>query len=77
MSEHSDAVAVVVTVADDRLDDLDAIRDALTQAGLRVTQVLSGAGIISGTLAADGVQRLRAVPGVQDVETDAPMRALE
>lgn len=58
---------VVISVADDRFD-LSAVVDALRVAGLRVTEVLDGVGVVTGTVDGAALGALSTVPGVVDVE---------
>lgn len=60
---------VIVSVADDQLADMSTVVDALRRAGLTVTDVLDGAGVITGTVAGNAVAGLATVPGVVDVES--------
>ncbi len=55
-------------MADDQLADLSAVVDALRDAGLRVGEVLTAAGVVTGTADSDRISSLSAVPGVADVE---------
>ena len=59
---------VVISVADDQVDDLSTVVDALRAAGLRVGEVLDSAGIVTGTVDGEALASLSAVPGVVDVE---------
>jgi hypothetical protein len=59
---------VVISVADDQVDDLSTVVDALRAAGLRVGEVLDSAGIVTGTVDGEALASLSAVPGVLDVE---------
>lgn len=59
---------VVISVADDQVDDMSTVVDALRAAGLRVGEVLDSAGIVTGTVDGEAVASLSAVPGVLDVE---------
>jgi hypothetical protein len=63
-----DAVAVVVSVADDALGDLDDVVTRLRVAGLRVDRVLDTIGMVTGFVRADAVATLGSVPGVAGVE---------
>ncbi|GAB3443719.1 hypothetical protein [Actinophytocola sediminis] len=65
---------VIVSVADDRLADLPTVVDALRRAGLTVTEVLDGAGVITGTVDQDAIAALSTVPGVADVEIQRDLR---
>ena len=59
---------VVISVADDQVDDMSTVVDALRAAGLRVGEVLDSAGIVTGTVVGEALASLSAVPGVVDVE---------
>jgi hypothetical protein len=59
---------VVISVADDQVDDMSTVVDALRAAGLRVSEVLDSAGVVTGTVDGDALGSLSAVPGVVDVE---------
>lgn len=61
-------VEVLVSVADDRLVELSTVVAALRAAGLAVDGVLEALGVVTGSIAADAVDSLRAVPGVAAVE---------
>jgi hypothetical protein len=65
-------VRVIVSVADD--GDLAEVAAALVRAGLAVTEVLAGAGVVTGTADGAAVAALAAVPGVADVETEREVR---
>jgi hypothetical protein len=59
---------VVISVADDQVDDISAVVDALRAAGLRVGEVLDSVGMVTGTVDGEALASLSAVPGVVDVE---------
>lgn len=59
---------VVISVADDQVDDMSTVVDALRAAGLRVGEVLDSSGIVTGTVDGEALASLSAVPGVLDVE---------
>jgi hypothetical protein len=63
-------VPVIVSVADDRLADMSTVADALRDAGMRVGEVLSAAGVVTGTVDSERLPSLSAVPGVADVESE-------
>jgi hypothetical protein len=63
-------VGVVVSVADDHLDDLTGVVERLRRAGLLVDDVLDAVGVITGRVAADDLDALESVPGVVQVERD-------
>lgn len=59
---------VLVTMTDKGLDDLPTVVEALRGAGLTVTDVLEGIGVVSGTVDRAGLTALSTVPGVAEVE---------
>jgi hypothetical protein len=59
---------VVISVADDQVEDMSGVVDALRDAGLRVQEVLDSAGIVTGTVDGEALATLSTVPGVVDVE---------
>ena len=59
---------VVISVADDQVDDMSTVVDALRAVGLRVSEVLDSAGIVTGTVDGAALASLSTVPGVVDVE---------
>ncbi|MFJ6676530.1 hypothetical protein ACIQMJ_35960 [Actinosynnema sp. NPDC091369] len=65
---------VVVSVADESLAHLPTVVAALRDAGMVVRDVLAGLGVVTGSVAAGGGDRLGTVPGVAHVEVD---RAVE
>ncbi|HEV2783227.1 MAG TPA: hypothetical protein VGX25_27910 [Actinophytocola sp.] len=68
MDQADNPVSVVVSVADDHLDSFAEVVTDLRRAGLRVDDVLATVGMVTGTIAADSVEALDAVPGVAEVE---------
>jgi hypothetical protein len=63
---------VLVSTDDDA--DLAAVVEALRQAGLSVTEVLTEVGVVIGTADSDKLASLSAVPGVAEVE---PQRTIQ
>jgi hypothetical protein len=63
-------VPVVVALEDERLADMSAVVDALRDAGLRVREVLTAVGVVTGTVDGDRLSSLSAVPGVAAVEPE-------
>lgn len=61
---------VVVSVADDSLDDLPTVVSALRDAGMVVEDVLETLGVVTGSVAPEVGALLGAVPGVSRVEVD-------
>jgi hypothetical protein len=59
---------VVISVADDRIDDMSTVVEALRAAGLRVDEVLHSVGVVTGTVDGKSLDFLSAVPGVAEVE---------
>ena len=59
---------VVISVADDQVDDMTSVVEALRHAGLRVDEVLESVGVVTGTVDGDVLGSLSAVPGVAEVE---------
>jgi hypothetical protein len=59
---------VVISVADDRIDDMSTVVEALRAAGLRVDEVLHSVGVVTGTVDGNALQFLSTVPGVAEVE---------
>ncbi|MEU5693342.1 hypothetical protein [Actinosynnema sp. NPDC020468] len=63
-----------MSVAGGSLGDLARVVEALRGAGLVVEQVLEPLGLVTGAVAADGVDALRSVPGVAAVEPQRVVR---
>ncbi len=59
---------VVISVADDQVGDMSAVVAALRAAGLRVSEVLDSAGVVTGTVDGAALAALSTVPGVLEVE---------
>lgn len=59
---------VVISVADDQVDDMSSVVAALRHAGLRVAEVLDSVGVVTGTVDGDALGNLTTVPGVAEVE---------
>jgi enamine deaminase RidA (YjgF/YER057c/UK114 family) len=60
---------VTVLIADDRLGAIQDVAAALQEAGLRLGQVLSATGVVTGSVDDDAaMERLAAVDGVAAVE---------
>lgn len=66
--DHDEPVGVVVSVADDHLDELATVIADLRRAGLRIDDILDAVGMITGTIAESEIEALDTVPGVADVE---------
>ena len=69
-------VRIIVTVDDQHLPDIQAVATALQSAGMKVNNVLSSTGIITGEVSQPKIRELRSIPGVVDVEVDQEMRAI-
>ncbi len=65
---------VTVTVADDRLDAIDSVAEALRGAGMKVEQVLGAVGIITGSVPADKRQAVAGIAGVSSIEDETTFR---
>lgn len=59
---------ILVSIADESMTDIPRLVDDLRQAGLTVDNVLESLGTVTGSIAADAVDALLAVPGVDAVE---------
>ena len=59
---------VVISVADDQVDDMGPVVEALRRAGLSVSEVLDSVGVVTGTVDGDALAGLSTVPGVAEVE---------
>jgi hypothetical protein len=59
---------VVISVADDQVDDMSSVVSALQEAGLTVTEVLDSVGVVTGTVDGEALSSLSTVPGVVEVE---------
>jgi hypothetical protein len=59
---------VVISVADDHVGDMRPVVEALQHAGLRVSEVLTSVGVVTGTVDGDALGDLSTVPGVAEVE---------
>jgi thiamine biosynthesis lipoprotein ApbE len=67
---------VVVTVDDESLKQIKQVASALKSAGMKVDQVMSTLGVISGTVDKSKVSALKKVKGVAVVEPDEEMKAI-
>lgn len=59
---------VVISVADDQVDDMSTVVEALQVAGLTVSEVLDSVGVVTGTVEKEALSSLSTVPGVVEVE---------
>ena len=69
-------LSVNVLIDESYLVDHPEVVDNLRDAGLRIDRILSSAGVVIGELDSDGMERIRDVPGVLEVETTRPVRAI-
>ena len=63
-------IPVVVTVTDERLNDIQQVADQLAVEGLKVDQVLPVTGVIVGTTDPMQIPALEQVDGVMSVEDE-------
>jgi hypothetical protein len=63
--------AIIVTVSDDGMKDIDAIADRLSAKGMTVSRVLSGTGVITGSSAPATLASLKKIDGVLSVTKDS------
>ena len=61
-------IKVAVAIGEDALDRIHEVAEACRQLGFQHQSTLSGVGVLVGSVEADDVARLRAVPGVTAVE---------
>lgn len=61
---------VVISVADDYLNDLSRVLTRMQQAGLVVDDVQEALGTVVGSIDASAIGRLETVPGVSAVERE-------
>jgi hypothetical protein len=62
--------SVIVTVADAALGEIQSLANLLKEHGMRVSRVMPVTGVISGSVAASKLGKLRGVPGVSSVEEE-------
>lgn len=67
-------VNLTVAIADDHLDHLMAIAEALQAQGLEIHQVMEMIGVITGSCETAQVKALTQVEGVESVETERPIQ---
>jgi hypothetical protein len=67
---------VIITIDDQHAADIQSVVSRLSAAGLKVSNVLSASGIVTGEVERAKRAQLRAVKGVLDVEDDQEMRAI-
>ena len=63
--------AIVVTVGDEALKDIQSLAEKLTAKGMSVKQVMPITGVIAGSVQAKKMAALKKVKGVLDVGFDA------
>ncbi|MBD0270305.1 MAG: ketohydroxyglutarate aldolase [Acetobacteraceae bacterium] len=67
-------VKVSVSVDDSHLERLDEVARAAEAAGMTVHGRQATIGVLTGSIAQDKLDKLRSVPGVEDVETQREVR---
>ncbi|MDV6241211.1 hypothetical protein [Rhodococcus opacus] len=67
-------IGITVTVDADHLDNIDAVGAALRLRGMRIDQVHSTIGIISGAVGEAERTVLESVPGVHSVEMETTIQ---
>jgi hypothetical protein len=67
---------IIVTVDDQHLSVIASVVTALESAGMKVNQVLTVTGIVTGEVAQSKLEGLKSVPGVANVEIDLEMKAI-
>ncbi|MBM9467932.1 hypothetical protein [Nakamurella leprariae] len=73
---HISTAHVSITVADDHLDDLDGVAQALRERGVHVDEVFGALGIIVGSVPETRRAALTQLPGIAavDVQPGGPTR---
>jgi hypothetical protein len=61
---------IIVTVADDALNNIQQLADKLTAKGMKVERVMPVTGVISGSVAPDKIPALEREAGVLGVEEE-------
>ncbi len=69
-------VRIIVTVDDKHLSEIQSVASTLQSAGMKVNNVLSTTGIITGEVTPPKIPELKRIPGVVDVEPDQEMQAI-
>ncbi|MCX5042969.1 hypothetical protein OG921_07285 [Aldersonia sp. NBC_00410] len=64
-------IDVTITIDDAALGDVDDIAEHARAAGMTVTSVLRGLGVITGSVDRTAIPALATIPGVRGVEPDA------
>jgi hypothetical protein len=67
-------VKVSVSVGDSHLERLDEVSQGAEAAGMKVQRREAGIGVLTGSIAAEKLDRLREVAGVENVETQREVR---
>ncbi len=67
---------VVVIVKDEFIADLDAVVTSLRENGMKVENVLSVAGIVTGKVPKVNMHQLQFIPAIKAVELDENMQPL-
>jgi hypothetical protein len=70
MPKQKKAKAVVITIADESLDKIDAVAKQLAAKGLKIADVMPLTGVITGSVTGESMAKLEAVAGVVSVEAD-------
>ncbi len=69
-------VRIIVTVDDQYLSAIQSVATTLQSAGMKVNNVLSSVGMITGEVPQSTMSDLRKISGVIDVEVDQEMQAI-
>lgn len=75
MNSHESS-AVIVTISDQYLKNIQTVAAELESAGMKVEKVLKTVGIITGPAPSSIIDTLSNVKGVVSVEPDRPMEAI-
>jgi hypothetical protein len=62
--------SIIVTVADDALDNIQQLADKLTARGMKVERVMPVTGVISGSCAPSAIPVLEKEAGVMSIEEE-------
>ncbi|MEM9274479.1 MAG: hypothetical protein AAGA80_16160 [Cyanobacteria bacterium P01_F01_bin.143] len=68
--------AVIVTISDQYLENIQAVAAELESAGMKVNKVLKTVGIITGSMPSSITDTLSNLEGVVSIEPDRPMQAI-
>jgi hypothetical protein len=63
-------VRIMISVADEQMNDIDSLAAELRNSGMEVENVLGITGVITGSVDAAQLERLRGVAGVKHVEEE-------